>query len=84
MIRIDVDPLVLHAAVRYALGRRTYVPAVIAAEVRRCWPRTTANWRRMVIRDVAEALHDHETGHRSLGDDCDVDVWRMLADWMQP
>lgn len=51
--RIAVDPVALSCAVRYALGRHSYLPGLICDEVRRCWDDLGAQ-REVIRADVAE------------------------------
>ncbi|MBU9945037.1 MAG: hypothetical protein KTQ12_10435 [Dermatophilaceae bacterium] len=75
---IPMDPIVLVGAVRYALGRATYIVADTAAEVRRCWPLLDARDRGVIRRDIAEAL----SGRGPLGMQMDHDVWADLLVWI--
>lgn len=51
--RILLDQDMLISAVRYALGRRTYIVAATVDEVLRCWPDLSANTRAVILRDIA-------------------------------
>lgn len=70
-------------AVRYALGRRTYIVSDVCSAVRETWPQLEAQDRAVIRRDVNRAIdeHHHDFG-RSLGDACDVDAWQALAGWI--
>lgn len=75
---IPMDPLMLACAVRYALGRATYIVSDVAVEVRRCWPLLDARDRGVIRRDIAEAL----SGRGPLGMQMDHDVWADLLVWI--
>ena len=75
---IPMDPIVLVGAVRYALGRATYIVSDVAVEVRRCWPLLDARDRAVIRRDLAEALF----GRGPLGMQMDHDVWVRLLAWI--
>lgn len=76
----DVGPLLI-SAVRYALGRRTYIVSETCTWVRRYWPSIDANSREVIGRDVEEAIASSVPG--SLGGGIDADEWRRLAAWMR-
>lgn len=84
MIKIEALELgtLLVCSVRYSIGRKSYMPSIVADNVRRHW-RDLENGARQAIRqDVADAIRDHEAGYRSLGWDCDQKTWRDLAAFM--
>lgn len=75
---IPMDPLMLACAVRYALGRATYIVSDVAVEVRRCWPLLDARDRAVIRRDLVEALDRSGV----LGMAMDHDVWVRLLVWI--
>jgi hypothetical protein len=72
-------------AVRYALGRRTYMPGLVTdwlmANFTGRMPRGTAE---IMLRDIQE---QREMGERarcdSLGDPCDVRTWEKFEAWLK-
>ena len=76
---ISVDPVIVTCAVRYALGRRSYMPGLIADEVRRCW--ADLGDQQAVIRgDVAAWLAD---GWEHTPRDAGITAaWSALAAWI--
>ena len=72
-------------AVRYALGRRTYMPGLVTdwvmANFARRIPKGTAE---IMLRDIQE---QREMGERakydSLGDTCDVRTWEKFEAWLR-
>ena len=68
------DPLmsVLICAVRYCLGRRTYMPEL---------PAETAL---IMLRDINDQRRMGERiGREALGDPCDVKTWETFESWLQ-
>lgn len=63
-------------AVRYALGRSSYLPALVADEVRRCWPQL-GNQRATITEEVRRWLYDTQPDPWQ-----NVDVWNDLYDWI--
>jgi len=53
---VAVDQQMLVSAVRYALGRQTYIVKWTVDEVVRAWPQLTTALRGLIIRDVIEAV----------------------------
>ncbi|MFA7031919.1 MAG: hypothetical protein WC153_06695 [Candidatus Methanomethylophilaceae archaeon] len=72
-IETDDDRLVLISAFRYALGRCSYMPSVVAGVLAQCWDDLTEHDQRMIKREIAEAI---EQGHAGM--DCDVATWRRV------
>lgn len=54
---VAVDQWMLVSAVRYALGRQTYITGQTVSEVLRLWPDLDQQIRELIIRDVRE-VHD--------------------------
>ena len=73
----DVGRLLV-CAVRYAIGRSTYIVGDACGWVRTYWAIIDQQERDCIRRDVAEALSDG----RKLGWQCDHDEWAALAAWM--
>ncbi|MBY0490604.1 MAG: hypothetical protein K2R93_12250 [Gemmatimonadaceae bacterium] len=60
-------------SVRYACGRRTYMPSLVARIVRRIWPMLEPRDRQTIRLDIAEQI-----ARGDAGDDCDVREWQQL------
>jgi len=75
IIQNDDDRLVLICAFRYALGRMTYVPGVIAEEVKKQWLNLNSGDRELIKREVKEAID-----HKAAGMDCDVRTWQQFLE----
>ena len=72
-IESDDDRLVLISAFRYALGRCSYMPSVVAGVLAQCWADLTEHDQRLIKREIAEAI---ERGHAGMA--CDVATWRRI------
>jgi len=79
MSRIPMDEQMLVSAVRYALGRATYIVASTVREVVRCWPHLSENARTVIEYDVQEAFDNQRTGM-----DCDATEWQRILDLARP
>ena len=72
-IETDDDRLILIAAFRYALGRMSYMPSVVAGVITQCWSSLTEHDQRLIAREITDAI---ERGHAGM--DCDVATWRRV------
>lgn len=70
--------LMVICAVRYCLGRRTYIVSDCAEWLVPLWPSLEANTRAVIQRDVEEAFHRAQSWQGSLGDPCDVEQWMQV------
>lgn len=75
IITDDDDRLVLIAAFRYACGRMSYMPSVIAGKIRQCWPDLSEHDRQLIKREITEAI---DRGHAGM--DCDIATWRGILE----
>ena len=71
-------------AVRYALGRRTYMPGLVTewikANFTRKIPKGTCE---IMLRDIQEQREMGErANYESLGDPCDVRTWEKFEAWL--
>lgn len=74
-IETDDDRVVLIAAFRYALGRTSYMPSVVAGAIRGCWNDLSAHDRKLIRSEIAEAI---DRGHAGMN--CDVNTWRGVLE----
>ena len=81
---------VLVCAVRYAIGRRTYMPTLVSGYIRGQSKRLTLKGVEVIIREIEGAMRleaqNAQTGkHRCspLGDDCDRAVWVSLLEFLK-
>ena len=65
--------LLAYAAVRYALGRQSYIVSDVAAAVEAVRERLTPDDRAVILADI-----DRAESERGLGMDCDAAAWRGL------
>lgn len=79
-ITVDNDfGAVLVCAVRYCLGRRTYMPGLVTRWIRgNCKGLLKDNDIGVMLDDI-----DLQRRHGSLGDSCDVQVWEQFEDWLK-
>lgn len=80
---VTIDEQMLVSAVRYALGRSTYITADTSDSVRGAWPHLSDNARGNIIRDVEREMNDADAAGRPLGMDVDHRVWVSLLDDMK-
>lgn len=79
-IKIDSDfGLILNCAVRYGLGRRTYITEFICDYIK---PLITKLETRdlIVIRDSIERQRNNALIDKPLGDECDEEAWNSLSE----
>lgn len=79
------DDLMAWAAVRYCLGRSSYIVSDCASWLIQHWDEFTSNTRSEILRDIEEAFRRDAEGFHSLGMDCDRAEWeRVRALWRNP
>ena len=79
----DLD-LVFVASFRYALGRRTYIVYSIANFIKTNIALVPKNIIELMIREITEAEEKHNEGlYKALGDDCDVETWLRLREFLK-
>jgi hypothetical protein len=71
------DQLMALAALRYCLGRRSYIVSACHEWLREVWPQLTANSQNVILRDIVESLSDDLAG-----DQLDRVGWTHAARWM--
>lgn len=79
--RVNTDPVVVSCAVRYALGRLSYLPGMIADEVRRTWPHL-GHQSDVIAKDITEWLAEPWRHDQRPGFEDTVTVWSDLAAWI--
>lgn len=76
--QIDEFGAVLNCAVRYCIGRRTYMPGLVTDWIRKhCHGILTAKTLGCMKRDIDEAAAGD-----GLGDSCDVETWLNFRVWL--
>ncbi len=71
------DQLMAMAAMRYCLGRRSYIVGACHEWLREVWAQLTTNSQNVILRDIVEALRDDLAG-----DQLDMVGWTHTARWM--
>lgn len=70
---------VLNCAVRYCLGRRTYMPELVTNWIRRHPETINERTRSVMVRDIEEAEKDNCLGDPNV----DAPMWRMFLTWLK-
>ena len=84
------DDLMAIAAVRYCLGRMTYITSDCSEWLLQQWPNIKPNARTVIQRDIDEAFaRDDEArkagdSYKPLGWDCDRAVWQKVRELWAP
>lgn len=68
--------IMVTAAHRYCLGRRTYIVSSCVYWLMAIWSKVEPHTKNMIIRETQEAI---DSG--AAGDTCDVDQWNKLLKW---
>jgi hypothetical protein len=71
---------ILICAVRYALGRMSYIVGVVAEYVAVKHPELSQNCINIIIRDIEEELKRYHDAGRTLGMECDERTWLRLLE----
>lgn len=77
---------VLICAVRYCLGRRTYMPGLVTGWIMAAAPELPRETALIMLRDIEDQRRMGERvklNGNSLGDPCDVQVWERFEAWLQ-
>lgn len=75
---------VLICAVRYCLGRRTYMPGLVTSWIMGNAPELPAETALIMLRDINDQRRMGERiGKEALGDPCDVKTWEKFEAWLQ-
>ncbi|BAS59882.1 hypothetical protein LBWT_A0520 (plasmid) [Leptolyngbya boryana IAM M-101] len=72
-------------ALRYCMGRKTYMPSTIVAFAKRHWQFISENDRVDIAKDIHYAFKQAEKSgdYSSIGMDCDIRLWSEFRDWIQ-
>lgn len=77
--KIDFFGAVLNCAVRYCIGRKTYMPGLVTDWImQHCNGMLTGKTIGVMKRDIDEAAQ-----HDGLGMDCDVETWMGFRKWLE-
>lgn len=79
--QIDFFGAVLNCAVRYCIGRRTYMPSLLTDWImQHCQGLLTHKTLAVMKQDIDDA---RTKPWGSLGDDCDVETWLKFYEWLE-
>lgn len=78
MNRAEVDERMLWSAVRYALGRSTFIVQATADELRSVWPALTDKAKHGIRRDITDWLDKSTPEPFGL---CDIYTWQRSITW---
>ena len=76
--RTDDFYTVLVCAVRYSVGRRTYMPDLVTRWIMANAPEIPKNYAQIMMQDI-----DLQRRNASLGDECDVATWLKFYNWLE-
>ena len=71
---------ILICAVRYALGRMSYIVGVVAEYVAVKQPELSKECINIIIRDIEEELKRYHDAGQTLGMECDERTWLRLLE----
>ena len=75
----DTDTVAIAlCALRYCIGRRTYMPSLVVDWVKRHWAAFSENEKNVILRDLQREV---DSG-RDLGDSCDIRTWTNFLSWI--
>lgn len=79
------NDLMVVAAFRYCLGRRTYIVGVCADWLIAQWPNFSDSTKDLIQRELEEAFkRDATNEYKPLGDDCDHAEWERVRGLWKP
>lgn len=77
--QIDFFGAILNCAIRYCIGRRTYMPGLVTDWImQHCDGFLTKKTIGVMERDIDEAA-----AHDNLGDGCDIRTWVAFREWLK-
>ena len=72
---------ILISAVRYCIGRRTYMPSIVTGWIMgHCKGQLEHKTVNVMIRDIEEVA---QRGEEHLGDECDRETWMEFLEWLK-
>lgn len=75
---MSIEEQILLCAVRYALGRRSYIVGTVCEYVRLNRQKLSEQCVNIIIRDIKEESERYHRAGQTLGDDCDERTWINL------
>ena len=80
---ISPDESILICAVRYALGRQSYIVGEVAQYVFYKRKTLSAECINIIIRDIEEEMERYHSVGQTLGMDCDERTWENLLNQLK-
>lgn len=77
---MSIEEEILVCAVRYALGRMTYIVSDVCRYVKSKKDSLSEHCRSIIIRDIEEAIGRYNDLGRTCGMECDEKEWRELLE----
>lgn len=74
------EETILICAVRYALGRQSYMVGVVADYVNSVKEKLSKNCRDILVRDITEAIESCHKHGTTCGMECDERTWQNLLE----
>lgn len=81
--RIPLPEWVLISALRYAMGRHTYIVSDTDYLIRRVWGSLSDETKNILHRDLGEFLDREARLEQRNYTQLDLDVWKNLYNWME-
>lgn len=75
-----MDELMLTSAVRYALGRSTYIVSATTDQVKKVWSELSENSKAVILRDVKEAVDSPGTVGMQMDHQEWVNLYRFMTE----
>lgn len=70
---VPYDDLVIIAAFRYCLGRRSYIVSHMTDYLKNHWRTIDQKTKKLIFREIEEAI-----SNGCAGDDCDMESWKFI------
>lgn len=80
---ITPDEQILICAVRYALGRMSYIVGDVAKYVELKCNTLSSQCKNIIIRDIEEELERYHNAGQTLGMECDERTWKNLLNLLK-
>lgn len=80
---MSVEEQMLISAVRYALGRQSYIVGTTAEYVNTIRKKLSTNCLNIIIRDIQEEKEFYNRSGHTLGSDFDEQTWENLKEVLQ-
>ena len=80
--RIPLPEWVLISALRYAMGRHTYIVSDTDSLIRGVWGSLSSATQNLLRRDLGEYLDREAQLEQSTYTQLDLDMWKNLYNWM--